>query len=78
MRPASEILIVSFNTLIAMGIWNLNLLIYLERLDEPDVALYVNDVAGLVGDQLEAVDQALKIFISDGELCHKIWDWSSC
>ena len=34
---------------------------------EADVALYANDVAGLLGDQLAAVEAALKIFIEDGE-----------
>lgn len=37
------------------------------RFHESDVALYVNDVAGIIGDQLEDVDKALKIFVADGE-----------
>lgn len=36
-------------------------------MSETDVALYANDVAGLLGDQLAAVEAAVKIFIEDGE-----------
>lgn len=36
-------------------------------MSETDVALYANDVAGLLGDELAAVEAAVKIFIEDGE-----------
>ncbi|KAF8309656.1 hypothetical protein DL93DRAFT_2099892 [Clavulina sp. PMI_390] len=39
---------------------------FIDRFDEPDVALYVNEVAGLVGEQLVAVDQAIGIFVLEG------------
>src|SRR3984885_5742026 len=35
-------------------------------MSETDVSLYVNDVAGLLGDQLAAVEAAIKIFMDDG------------
>jgi len=35
-------------------------------MSKTDVSLYANDVAGLLGDQLAAVEVAIKIFMSDG------------
>lgn len=36
-------------------------------MSETDVALYANDVAGLLGDQLAAMDAVMMIFKHDGE-----------
>jgi hypothetical protein len=38
----------------------------LGRMSEKDVSLYANDVAGLLGNQLAAVEAAIKIFMNDG------------
>lgn len=35
-------------------------------MSEVDVSLYANDVAGLLGDQLAAVETAVGIFMDDG------------
>jgi len=36
-------------------------------MSQKDVSLYANDVAGLVGDQLTAVEVVVTIFMNDGE-----------